>query len=573
MSRRRRRENWGGDSDEDVDVGDGGSSVRRPMGLDSLLAKGATKAQMAAQAHLGARGPADDDGDEGLGGGGVGDEAGNVSSAAEDSGLDSESEEATAADAVNTKERKKPERRDAEKAYASRMKQQGISMDEGVDDDGEEEEKSYGTGGAPQSEEAIRRAKIKALFDKKKDEKYMSFAADDPLKPNANRRRAAEREDEELDEDDELSKKDPWLLQAAEDAQRSKHPGEDAERIMNRPPVQPSTAVFDKEEQAPIFDQFKARETLLKHMQPGETVMQTVKRLGVKPGGNNGSVGGSSTSSGGPQPPRTKMKNVRTKKKDTNMTDASSAGTPAAAPVDPEAEKARKQAFDEVTEAANGFLTSGYVEIYQDTYEKIFHLVQSERQRLAQAEQYRQAQARGAVNVAQSSASAAARAKAAARLQRKRAAREAGLPEPDSSSSSEEEEDIFASRPATSMASMPPLPSAAMPAASHSHAASSTSTSAALPSSSIAWMYKWSSSGEEKEQGPFSTEKMVEWQRRGFFDSDVVVRRMDHANNKWYNVTQMDFTQPDRLPQQQQTAASKATDGTVTAPLKKKFKF
>ena len=255
-------------------------------------------------------------------------------------------------------------------------------------------------------------AKMKALFDKKKDDKYMTFDADDPLKPNpsqynthtaeseqaeaercaagpstsdaipglwillrgrshsllpvpapafSDKKRAAEREDEELAEDGE---KDPWLLQARDDSARAAEQAADPAAHFNthpahksKTPLVASTAVFESDDAAPIFDQAQARLVLLKHMQPGETVLKAVKRLGA-PSNNaaaNGAKGGATAAA--PHTVKTKMKNVRSKPKE----DAAAAAAPVAAAVDPVAEKARKAAFEELTEAAQGFLSSGYV--------------------------------------------------------------------------------------------------------------------------------------------------------------------------------------------------------------------
>jgi hypothetical protein len=178
----------------------------------------------------------------------------------------------------------------------------------------------------------------------------------------ADKARAAAREDEELDED---GVKDPWLLQAAHDAARAAASGTDVadatSRLFNSKrsgtPLKSSTAVFEQEAQAPIFDQATARRVLLKHMRPRESVQQAMRRLAT-PLAGAARAGGASNSGGGVL--KTKMKNVRSKPKEGADAPAASA-TAAVTPADLEAEKARKAAFDELMEAAQGFLSSAYV--------------------------------------------------------------------------------------------------------------------------------------------------------------------------------------------------------------------
>jgi hypothetical protein len=124
---------------------------------------------------------------------------------------DSGAENDEADEARNPRERKKESGgRDHELVHTARMKQQGIQMEEEegeeADDDGDEGKESdfVGKAGTARAGGAAAAAdgdamdesegsgarpltqfeKMKALFDKKKDDKYMTFDADDPLKPN-----------------------------------------------------------------------------------------------------------------------------------------------------------------------------------------------------------------------------------------------------------------------------------------------------------------------------------------------------------------------------------------------------
>ena len=169
------------------------------------------------------------------------------------------------------------------------------------------------------------------------------------------KKRAAEREDEELDEE---ATKDPWLRQAAEDSARAAA-GEGGADIAShfsthngKKALVSSTAVFDGDDAAPVFDQHRARLTLLKHMRPGETVMKAVKRLGSHAGG----AGAGAAGAPGVQKV-TKMKNVRSKPKE----GATGAATGATTAADAAAEKERKAAFEELTEAAQGFIGAAYL--------------------------------------------------------------------------------------------------------------------------------------------------------------------------------------------------------------------
>lgn len=219
-------------------------------------------------------------------------------------------------------------------------------------------------------------------------------------------------------------------------------------------------------------------------------------------------------------------------------------------------------------------------EIYQDTYEKIDRLVQVQRAHQAQVEQRKAAAAAAAAGAGAVAASAApsagadARARAAARLQRKRDARAAGLPEPDSSD--DEDDDAGAGRPAAAAAS-----AASGVAASPAAAASAAS---APSGDDIAWIYKWSSD-EGELNGPYSSAKMADWKKAGFFGADVIVQRLpagaplpDEEQAKklaWLKVAQIDFTQPHITnPVPAAAASTLAVDAAAAAgPAKKKFKF
>jgi hypothetical protein len=127
----------------------------------------------------------------------------------DDSGADSEAEgdEAAAEDAtLNARERDRAvnaadtdglterARDRKEIKHAARMKQQGLSLEEEDDDyHAAAAEDSIPEGDEGKASDAMmddgpreltHREKMSALFDKKKDDKYMTFHADDPLKPN-----------------------------------------------------------------------------------------------------------------------------------------------------------------------------------------------------------------------------------------------------------------------------------------------------------------------------------------------------------------------------------------------------
>lgn len=397
-----------------------------------------------------------------------------------------------------------------------------------------------------------RQARLKKIFDKSSSDKYMTFDAEDPLKPNPNKRRAAAREDDELEEEDE---KDPWLKQAADDQQRKRGEAEErGEYLPDAKELKSSTDVFLGEDEAPPFDQFTARQTMLKHMKPGETVRRAVKRLGdAVHAGAAGGVG---------KKLQTKQKNVRTKKPDAAAAAAAGASADAAmADADTPAQlKARKAAFDELIECAQGFVSSQVAEIYEETYERIAHLVAVEQQRLAQAAA--RAAAPLAAATAAPAASQDARARAAARLQRKRDARAAGLPEPESSDDEDEETPRRAGAAAT--------PAAAAAASTAASSGSSTGASSSLASPPL-WVFRLTA-GDDEVQGPYPSSKMADWQAAGFFDKDVLVRRhlaLGEAQQPWTKVARVDFA-----------TGEISNDGESAAPAnhanerpKKKFKF
>lgn len=198
MSRRGRKEDWGGaDSDDE----DGMQAQQRPAGaggMSSLLGRGLSKSALAAERRGAARA-------------GEGDGGGASSDDEDDSGADSgaEGDEAAADETRNAKERDRSTvdasldteglteraRQRGELKHTARMKQQGLSLDEedddgqagaaaaaADDDDGDEGKASDAMADAPR--ELTYREKMNALFDKKKTDKFMTFDADDPLKPN-----------------------------------------------------------------------------------------------------------------------------------------------------------------------------------------------------------------------------------------------------------------------------------------------------------------------------------------------------------------------------------------------------
>lgn len=171
-------------------------------GMSQLLGRGKlSKASLAASAQRRTGGGADGAAD-------------GVSSDDEDGGSDADADSGAendeADEARNPRERKKESGgRDHELVHTARMKQQGIRMEEEgegeeVEDDGDEGKESdfvgkagaARAGGAAADGDAMDESegggdrpltqyeKMKALFDKKKDDKYMTFDADDPLKPN-----------------------------------------------------------------------------------------------------------------------------------------------------------------------------------------------------------------------------------------------------------------------------------------------------------------------------------------------------------------------------------------------------
>lgn len=190
------------DSDDDAGAASGPADV----GMDAVLRRASTKSALSLNPRA-------------AGSGGVG---GGVSSDEEDSGLDSDSEQqgAGAEESRNARERARDTehgpRRDHEVVHTARLQQQGIALDE----DQEKERAGRDWTGTRQTDEQkaarkqkamasasaaaggdtemadgdaddagflddrARQAQIRARFDKSQDDKYMTFDAEDPLKPN-----------------------------------------------------------------------------------------------------------------------------------------------------------------------------------------------------------------------------------------------------------------------------------------------------------------------------------------------------------------------------------------------------
>lgn len=241
----------------------------------------------------------------------------------------------------------------------------------------------------------------------------------------------------------------------------------------------------------PAFDMYTGACTLLRYMQPGETVMQTIRRLGKE----------QETSKTKSKQPRqtTKMKNVRTKTSSHSSTappppsgsEVSSDGAvsgsttftvPGISSRSSSSSSSSSSPVSIVTECASGFLSRGVVDIYQDTYEKF-----------------------------------------AAYVQREAAKR--GIPY---------QHHIRTSPPSNSNANDPSIVNAALlPSSTLPPSPSPPAGSLSLPDSSsdeVEYIYKWSSTDDDV-QGPYTYQKMLEWCRAGFFDTSVVVRQV--GDRQW----------------------------------------
>lgn len=218
MSRRRaKKEDWGGEDDSDGEV----TGPQGQVGMDSILSRGSSKRTL----ELTKRREEDDEP------GSSGDE----NEFAEDSDTEQGDE------SKNTREKSRIgngtdglQRRDHEVIHTTRLKQQGIQLDE----EAEEEEEKVGRewsgmrqtkeqmearkakakanaeaaaaaataeatagedadmvdafDGEEEDDQRARQARIKAVFDKNKEDKYMTFDAEDPLRPNPSQDRTTE---------------------------------------------------------------------------------------------------------------------------------------------------------------------------------------------------------------------------------------------------------------------------------------------------------------------------------------------------------------------------------------------
>lgn len=177
------------------------------------------------------------------------------------------------------------------------------------------------------------------------------------------------------------------------------------------------------------------------------------------------------------------MKNQRTKKMDdsTTSSNSSTSSSTTSTSSSSSGSGSTAAAFETVTEIAQGFLSAGYVEIYQDTYEKIQSIVQAQQQRQQQS-------------------------------------MTAGQKRPVAIAESGDDEEE--------------------------------------------WVYKWTAT-DEKQHGPYESSKMVQWQKAGFFDDNVVARMV--GTRDWISAKTANFNTTTTSVAASTSSSSSSTTSSTTS--------
>ena len=202
-------------------------------------------------------------------------------------------------------------------------------------------------------------------------------------------------------------------------------------------------------------------------MKPGETVIKAIRRLG-------GSKGAGSASQ------RWKKKKAKTE--------------------ETEADTGDKETLAKLTGFADSILSTGYMEIYQDTYEKMSHIIKSEEEKSKPA----------TTAIPDEVDSDDALDMFAEGIDK----RESGKTE----KSVIEEQEASTSKPAEGQSSQ----------------------SEEGKSEELMWEYKWEKPEVDGEiHGPFTTKEMMDWSEEGYFADGVYCRKIGSA--QFYNSKRMDF--------------------------------
>lgn len=117
----------------------------------------------------------------------------------------------------------------------------------------------------------------------------------------------------------------------------------------------------DNEETETADDQTEKFKKIREFMKPGETILKTIKRLGT----SSKSTGGSGTAGS------TLSASQRWLKKK-NVTESNESQS------NPEKAKADKESLEKLTEICNYFISQGFYEIYEETYDSIGTKIENE---------------------------------------------------------------------------------------------------------------------------------------------------------------------------------------------------
>lgn len=62
-----------------------------------------------------------------------------------------------------------------------------------------------------------------------------------------------------------------------------------------------------------------------------------------------------------------------------------------------------------------------------------------------------------------------------------------------------------------------------------------------MSSAQVTWELRWEDKEGAEIHGPFSNEKMVQWQESGYFAKGAYVRKATEQGTSWYSTRRIDF--------------------------------
>lgn len=243
-----------------------------------------------------------------------------------------------------------------------------------------------------------------------------------------------------------------------------------------------STGSFEDEES---FDTRQIYQQMFELMQPGETVLKALRRLGGSKGKPASSID--------------RWKN----KKQTNKTDNSGAKSATSTNTFDDVKKREdKENMLRLTGFADKLLNAGQMEVYEMTYEKLYYILKPEVSKFGLSHD--------------SSKSTAAKETDDAML------------------------DMFAdSIDDKTESNGKPRTNAEHREGESSHEKNGNLAESSLHSNEVCWMYKWRDDDTEV-YGPYSSSQMLHWTNEGYFPDGILVRKAN-TEGQFYSSKRIDF--------------------------------